>query len=230
MEISENTIGAFLTKSKLTRIVLPFLAIATVCYALYFIFMVVPNERIMGAVQRIFYFHVASAFISYLMIAVLFVGSVLYLVKKKNYFDLLAASAAEIAFLLCTIVLISGMIWGNAAWNTWWRWEPRLVSFLVLWLILLSYLLLRAFTESHQQQKIFSAVLGILSAINVPIVIYSIKLLEQTEQLHPEVVAKQGLQDSSFIYGLLYSTIALFFLGLWLLVVSLQVKLAENFK
>lgn len=172
----------------------------------------------MGAVQRIFYYHVATAMASYLMIAVLLFGSVFYLSSKKVEWDILAHSGAIVALMLCTAVLLSGMIWGRSAWNTWWRWEPRLVSFLVLWLFLVSYVALRTFSEDVSRQRNFAAVLGIIAALNVPLVIYSIKLLDQTQQLHPEVVARQGLRDASYKYTFAITCFSMLIFSMWLLI------------
>jgi heme exporter protein C len=145
---------------------------------------------------------------------------VCYLATRIDAWDALAEAAAVVGLLFCSIGLASGMIWGHSAWNVWWRWEPRLVSFLVLWLILLAYVLQRGFSLSHARQKNFAAVLGILSAVNVPIVIFSIKLLDHTEQLHPEVVAKQGLRDASYLYTFALSNVALLMFAIWLLSVT----------
>lgn len=207
----------FLTRSRTVRHVLPTLAVVGVTLSLFCVFTIVPNERIMGAAQRIFYFHVGSIMAAYSMIAVLFFSSVFYLGSKKAEWDDLAAGAASVALLFCSIGLLSGMIWGHSAWNVWWRWEPRLVSFLVLWMILFAYAMLRGFSQSEGAQKNFAAVLGIISALNVPIVIFSIKLLDHTEQLHPEVVSKQGLKDSSYWYTFALSNVSLILLAVWLL-------------
>lgn len=193
------------------------LSIASIEFALVLVFLVVPNEKIMGAVQRIFYFHVASAMNAYLMIGILLFASTFYLVTKKHTWDLLAAGSAEIGFVLCSIVLATGMIWGHSAWNTWWRWEPRLVSFLVLWFILFSYVVFRSASNGMPQRARYCSVIGILAALNVPIVIFSIKLLDHSEQLHPEVVADKGLGDVRFVYAFITSTVAVMFLSFWML-------------
>jgi heme exporter protein C len=188
----------------------------SILYSLYLVFMVVPTERVMGAVQRIFYFHVGAAMGCYALIAILFMSSVMYLVSKKIFWDQMAIAAGEVAALFCTIVLISGMIWGHSAWNTWWRWEPRLVSFLVLWLLLVSYVLMRAFLQSEEKLQNFSSIVGILIAIQIPIVIFSIRLLSPQEQLHPEVVANQGLKDGRFILALVSANLSVIIFGLQL--------------
>lgn len=218
MEV-ERKLLQFLTNSVWTRWVVPVLAFTLVLVANTFVFLIVPSEQVMGAVQRIFYFHVGAATSTYLMIGLLFLGSVCFLTFRTRPWDLLAEAAGGIALLLASIVLVSGSIWGHSAWNTWWRWEPRLVSFLVLWLLLFSYVLLRSFTERSERHGAFSAILGIVVAVNVPIAIFSIKLLSHTEQLHPQVVAQQGLRDERYVYALLISIAAVSLFSLWLLLV-----------
>src|SRR5262249_12715747 len=131
--------------------------------------------------------------------------------------DLVGESSGRVALLFCSIVLATGMIWGKAAWNTWWRWEPRLVSFLILWLLLCAYSILRKNFLGEKAVGTFSAVLGILCAVNVPIVIFSIRILSASEQLHPEVVANQGLRDPRFVVGLIAGNIVVILFGALLL-------------
>lgn len=221
-----NDSPSFLSSRKV-EIPLGIVTALTVAYALYYVFLVVPNEKVMGAVQRIFYFHVGAAMSCYVAIAILFVGSVTYLAVKQRFWDLLAEAGGSVALLLCTIVLLSGMIWGHSAWNTWWRWEPRLVSFLVLWLILVGYNILRLTLAQEEKLPSFAAVLGILAAVNVPIVIFSIRLLSPQEQLHPEVVANQGLRDPRFITGLILGNVSFILLGCYLMLHRLRLSVLE---
>jgi heme exporter protein C len=181
---------------------------ALVVGANYLVFMVVPNERVMGPVQRIFYFHVGSAFACYCSVALMLVGAILYLATRKDEMDSLQASAGEVGFVFCTLVLVSGMIWAKSAWNTAFSFkEPRLVSFLLLWLIFLGFILLRRFGDRARLAQ-HSAVLSILGAITVPIVIYSVKILTRG-QLHPQVVENQGLKDPSFKLAFWYCSFVL---------------------
>ena len=207
-----------------------FTAVTTllVLLSLYLVFFVVPSEATLGPVQRIFYFHVGCAFATYLMIAVIFAGSAWYLVTRSEQADDLARSAGPVACTFCTAVLFSGMIWGHSSWNTWWNWEPRLVSFLVLWLILFSYAIFRLFTKGHERQAEFAAVLGILAAVNVPIVIFSIKLLGQTEQLHPQVIANRGLSDLRFVLAFVLSAVSVCLAALCFLRLSYQATRLER--
>lgn len=212
--------------------VVPLLAIILTLIANVMVFTIVPNEAVMGAVQRIFYFHVGAASSSYLTIFLLFVSSVFYLLGRKTAWDMLAQASAEVSLLLCSIVLVTGMIWGHSAWNVWWRWEPRLVSFLVLWLILFSYVVMRGFTGHDTRFRNFAAVVGIISAVNVPIVIFSIKFLNQTEQLHPEVVAREGgLSDERFVWALIISILAMTAVSVWFAIVRFTgLVLAERLR
>ncbi|RMG41043.1 MAG: cytochrome C assembly protein [Candidatus Dadabacteria bacterium] len=187
----------FTKTSKLANAVF-LLAFILISYANYMIFMVVPNEKIMGPVQRIFYFHVGSAIACYCSFAIVLTASIVYLFTDYKKADLFGRAGAEVGFVFCTIVLLSGMIWGKAAWNTWFRWEPRLVSFLLLWLIALALNVIRIFGDSKNTAR-HAAVLGIIGAVTVPIVVFSIKLLPAVAQLHPEVVAKRGLKHPDFI-------------------------------
>ncbi|MDD2943555.1 MAG: cytochrome c biogenesis protein [bacterium] len=219
-------------RSIILQKIVPLLAIVLVLFANIMVFTIVPNEAVMGAVQRIFYYHVGSASSSYLTIFLLFVASVFYLLGRKTAWDMLAQASAEVSLLLCSIVLVTGMIWGHSAWNVWWRWEPRLVSFLVLWLILFSYVVMRGFTGHDARFRNFAAVVGIISAVNVPIVIFSIKFLDQTEQLHPEVVAREGgLSDERFVWALIISILAIAVTSVWFTTVRFMgLVLAERLR
>ena len=195
-----------------------YLSLALMLSALYAVFCYAPAEEVMGAVQRIFYFHVAAALACYLMVGLLFVGSMAFLRSGRPKWDRFAKAAHTVGFVLATAVLATGMIWGHAVWNVWWRWEPRLVSFLILWLILLAYALLRKFAEGEQGEARFAAVLGVISAINVPIVVLSIKLLKHSEQLHPQVMAERGLTDPRYMVALMWAVGALVLTSIWLFI------------
>lgn len=200
---------------------------ALVTFSLWLVFMYVPNERVMGAVQRIFYFHVASAFASYVAVMILLLGGVGFLATRSKNFDFALISGAEIGFLFCTATLVTGMIWGNSAWNTPFRWEPRLVSFLLLWCTFLSMVLLRHFGDPARISQ-HSAVLAIIAAILVPVVVYSVKLLPQFAQLHPQVVAERGLKDPRFTTAMLWSSLAVVFSSLVLVWIRMKIARLDN--
>ena len=207
-----------------------FLVLSTVAligYTNYLVFLVVPNERVMGPVQRIFYFHVGSAIAAYCACAVVLVGGLGYLATRSRKMDALSEAAGEVGFLFCTIVLVSGMIWGHSAWNTWFRWEPRLVTFLLLWFIFLTFNLLRRFGDP-QRIPAHSAVLGIIGALMVPIVVFSIKFMPNLPQLHPVVVENRGLKDPSFILAMFVGMGALVLLQGVLIVIRTRIGFLER--
>lgn len=202
-----------------TSVLLPALGLLTLLLlsaSHYLVFMVVPNEAIMGAVQRVFYFHVGAAFSCYAAFAVVFVASLAFLATGSRKSDQISAACGEVGLVMCTIVLATGMIWGHSAWNTWFRWEePRLVTFLVLWLIFLSFTVLRNFGEPERIAS-HAAVLGILGGASIPLVYVSIKFLPASARLHPEVIERGGLKDPSYWWAFGLSTVALLFLTAYL--------------
>jgi heme exporter protein C len=129
----------------------------------------------MGDLQKIMYVHVPSAWITMLSFLVVLVYSVRYLWQRRENDDLLAASAAEVGATFNGLTLVLGMLWGRPTWGVWWTWDARLTSTLVLFLIFVGYLSLRAFIDEPVRRAQWSAAVGILGAINVPIVYLSVR-------------------------------------------------------
>ena len=202
-------------------------AVVLILLSLWLIFMEVPNEQVMGAVQRIFYFHVGAAIAAYLAFAAAFITGVLFLLNKEPLHDAINEAAGEVGFVLCSMVLISGMIWGHSAWNTWFRWEPRLITFLLLWLIFLAFVILRAFGD-EETGSAHAAILSIIGSATVPLVWLSVKLLPQAARLHPQVIEHQGLRHPLFIVALLTSIVALVSLTTWLVALRSRLGLLER--
>jgi heme exporter protein C len=138
--------------------------------AIYMVFVYAPDERTMGPVQRIFYFHVPSAIVTFSSVLVLLVASIAYLWTRRTFWDNLSRASTEIGLLFCTVVLITGPIWAKPAWGVWWTWEARLTTTLVLWLILAGCLMVRGYAENRDQGARLAAVLGIVAALDVPII------------------------------------------------------------
>lgn len=157
---------------------------------LYFAFFYAPVERIMGIVQKIFYFHVASAWIGFFAFFVTFAASILYLVTKKYVFDDIASASAEIGLAFCTIVILTGPLWARPTWGKFWTWDPRLTSTLLLWFIYVGYIMLRQFMDESDRRAKFSAAVGIIGFIDVPVVFLSIQWWNNT--IHPNVVQRGG--------------------------------------
>jgi heme exporter protein C len=169
----------------------PILAAVTpllLIYSTYQALVVAPTENTMGDVQRIFYYHVPSAWTAGCLFFVNLLASVFYLFRRSTRADALAVSAAETGVVFCTIVLITGPLWARPVWGIWWTWDMRLTSTLVLWLIYVSYLLLRRFSDSAQT-PVLAAVLAIFGALDVPLVYFSIWFFRTQ---HPQPVIGGG--------------------------------------
>lgn len=184
----ENGTTPFRNRGWFSRFLLGFLAGAMILN-LWLIFFYAPTEPIMGEVQRIFYFHVPAAILSFLAFGLVCAAGILYLITRKRKWDLLGHSAAEVGVLFCTLVLLSGPIWAKPTWNVWWTWEVRLTTTLILWMIFMAYLMVRSYAENPDQGARFAAVLGIIGFLDVPIIIMSVRLFGG---LHPQVFKIQG--------------------------------------
>ena len=171
------------------------LGVALMALSLYLIFFYAPVEAVMGVVQKIFYFHVPSAWVAFLAFFVVFLGSILYLWKKDRKWDVLAHSSAEVGVIFTTLVLLTGPIWAKSAWGVWWTWDPRLTTTLILWLIYVAYLMVRSYAVSEAQGTRFAAVVGIVGFVNVPIVALAI-VLWRTQHPGPLVWQEGGLDPA----------------------------------
>ncbi len=167
--------------------------IGAVALHIAFAFMVAPEDAVQGPSQRIFYVHVPSAWIGFLALGVLFVASIVYLRTRDPRYDEIASASAAVGAVFITGVLITGPLWARAAWGVFWVWDPRLTSFFVLWLIVVSYLLLRRQVTEPGRRARYSAVLGIMGFLDVPIVYLSVSWWRG---LHPAqvVVTREGPQ------------------------------------
>lgn len=128
-----------------------------------------------GQLQRIFYVHVPSAWVAYLAFGLLFLASIAYLRTGERKWDLLAEASGEIGVLFTTLVLVTGPIWARPVWGTWWQWDARLTSSLVMWLTYVGYLFLRGLATDPTRVGRPAAVLGIAGFVNVPIVHFSVR-------------------------------------------------------
>jgi heme exporter protein C len=147
---------------------------------------------VQGVVQKILYVHVPCAFAAYLGFAITAVAGALYLWRNDERFDRVAASAAEVGVLFCTLTILSGPIWAKGTWGHWWAWDPRLTVTLLLWFVYLAYLLLRSFTEGSARTARFAAVYGILGMFAVPLNYFAIDLFGGAA-MHPENLERGSL-------------------------------------
>lgn len=201
------------------------LVVAALVGGLYGAFLLAPKERVMGNVQRIFYFHVPSAMMTYLGFAIVCLASAAYLKTRKLRWDVVGHSAAELGVLFCTIVLVTGPIWARTIWGTWWTWEARLTSTLLLWLIYVAYLLLRMYVDDPEQRARLAAIVGILGFLIVPFVHYSVYLWGG---LHPpKSILKQENLDPTIGRVFLFCIAMMLILFLVLLGTRIRLGLAR---
>jgi heme exporter protein C len=168
--------------------ILAVLATLFVAYGFYLGLFVAPTERTMGDVQRIFYFHAPSGWTAFWLFFANLIASVVYLIWRNAKADALAVASAEVGVVFCTVVLVTGPLWARPVWGIWWTWDLRLTSTLVLWLIYVSYLVLRRFSDSAQT-PVLAAVLAIFGALDVPLVYFSIWFFRTQ---HPQPVIGNG--------------------------------------
>lgn len=186
-----------------------------VAAGLYGAFLYAPTERVMGEVQRIFYFHVAAAMNSFLAFFVVFAAGIAYLITRKTVWDVVGVSAVEVGVLLTVIVLTTGPIWARPVWNTWFPWgDPRVMTELILLLIFIAYLILRSTLPEGEKKYKFCAVFGIIGFLDVPIVYMSVHWFRT---IHPVVIksSEVGLEPRMYhawivcIFAFLLLTIVL---------------------
>ena len=185
--------------------ILGIITLVLLSYALYMGLVWAPTEQTMGSVQRIFYYHVPSAWTAFILFFINFVASVVYLIRRKPVADMIALVCAEVGVVFCTVVLITGPIWARPVWGIWWTWDIRLTSTLVLWLIYVSYLFLRRFSSSGQT-PVLAAALAVFGALDVPLVYFSIWFFRTQ---HPQpVMGGGGSIDPRMLHALLINWLA----------------------
>jgi len=149
-------------------------SVALMLAAAAFIFLFAPTDALQGPVQRIFYLHVSSAIAAYGCFAVVLLGGAVYLRNESLAADRLARAGAVVGLVFTTVCLVMGMLWAKPIWGTFWTWDARLTSTLVLWILYAGYLLVRRLAEPGRQAARFAAVVGIFGFVDVPVVHFSV--------------------------------------------------------
>jgi heme exporter protein C len=200
------------------RVILGAVAVLLVLAGGYAAFFIAPTERTMGLLQRIFYFHAATAWAGMDAFAVCFIANLLYVWKRKQSFDALGVASAEVGLVCTTVVLITGPIWAKPAWGIWWTWDARLTSTFVLWLLYISYLLLRSLIEEPDRRALLSALFGIFAYIDVPLVFFSIRWW-RTQHPAPVIMGGPGSGlDPTMSKVFFFNVLAMHVLALFLIV------------
>ena len=199
-----------------------------VAAALAGVFLYAPTEKTMGDIQRIFYFHVSSAWVSFLAFFLACVFSIIFLAKRDLAWDRRAASCAELGVLFCSLVLITGPLWARPVWGVWWTWDIRLSTTLVLWLMYAAYLILRSVVVDPQRRAAVAAVVAVIGFVNVPLSYLSIRWWRTQ---HPSPVLAGGSAsglDPAMRVAFFISLAAFTALFLYLLQRRVQLAAAEG--
>jgi heme exporter protein C len=181
--------------------VLNWVVAITLVISLFMVFFFAPDERTMGNVQRIFYFHVGAAWVAAVTFLIALIAGISYLRNPTTNKDTIALASVEIGVIFTSMTIVAGSVWGRPAWGTWWIWTPRLTSITVLWLVYMAYFMLRGAVEDEERKMRYAAVYVILAFVTVVMTYISIRLLRD---IHPVVFggvaesaqgADEGLQD-----------------------------------
>jgi heme exporter protein C len=200
------------------------LAFVALAAAQAFAFATSPPDRDMGDLQKIMYVHVPAAWSAFICFFVVFVASVRYLWRRNERDDLVAAAAAETGAVLTALTLMLGSIWGRPTWGVWWAWDARLTSTAVLLVIYVGYLALRAFADEPEQRARWSAAIGILGALNVPVVYMSVKWWRTLHQLQ----STPSTVDPAYAWGLRLNGLAVLAIAITFIMQRYRVALLER--
>src|SRR4029077_12919139 len=180
-----------------------------------------PTENTMGLVQRIFYFHVSSASAGFVSSVLVFVGSIASLRTRALKWDWLSVASAEVGVAFFTVVLVTGPIWARPVWGIWWTWDARLTSSFVLWILFVSYLVLRTLVEEPERRALVAAVFGIFASLDIPLVYFSIWWFRTNHR--QLVIGDGGSLDSRMWWVLMLCWLAM--LGVMTVLIRLRYRL-----
>ena len=192
---------------------------------LYMIFLYVPAEKEMGIVQKIFYLMVPMGWLALLSFFIVFIGSILYLIHRNSRWDVLAHSAASIGIVFTTLALLTGSIWAKPIWGVWWTWEARLTGTLVLWMLYIAYFMVRSFTDEEARGATYSAVIGIVGFVDIPIIALATTLWRG---MHPGGVIFSGGLAPPMLFTLITSIITFTSFYFLLLFQQFSFQYSEN--
>jgi heme exporter protein C len=175
--------------------ILTLVTVLLMAIAIAMVFLYAPLEAVMGQVQKVFYFHVASTWVGMLGFLVSAVAGIVYLRTKKPNWDVVGVAGVEIGMVFTFIGIVSGSIWARPAWNTWWTWDPRLTTTTIMELIYFAYLMLRQGIEEPEKRARFGAVYTIIGFISVPLTFFSIRIFRT---IHPVIIGDSDPASGSF--------------------------------
>ena len=207
---------------------LGWLAAIALALGLVMAFGVAPRESSQGNVQRIMYVHPPLAWVAYVAFAVVAVASVVYLVRRRPAADRLAHASAEVGVIFTGLAIATGSIWGKPTWGTWWTWDARLTSVAILFVMYVGYLLLRGTIEDRDRAARYCAVLGIVAALDMPLVHFSVYWWRTLHQ-PPSLMKPGGFSGSpAILWPLLVNLAAFTLLYAYLVAKRARVLRAEH--
>lgn len=205
----------------------PYLTAGLLIVDFCLIFFYAPMEKHQGLAQKIFYFHVASAFSMYVCFLFSGIGAALYLWKKSSLFNAIAHAGASVGVLFCAMVLTSGPVWAKPIWGAFWTWDPRLTTTLILFLIFFAVLLLREFYGADLRGRVYAAVLTLFGLLDIPLIILSVKLWRG---VHPAVLGEKDNMPLEMKITLFFTLITVFaFMSCLIRLKTRQVILKDRF-
>lgn len=176
-----------------------------------------PAEADQGDAVRLMYIHVPTAVVAFLAFFVTAAGSALWLWKKSRWWDLVAASSAEIGVIFTALTLVTGMVWGRPIWGVYWTWDARLTSTALLLLLFLGYLAIRRVPAEPEVRNRRAAFAGLIAVVDVPIVHYSVNWWNSLHQ-EPTITRLDPSIDGLMLFTLMLGIVVFLLLYLWLLV------------
>ncbi|GAB4542743.1 MAG: cytochrome c biogenesis protein [Anaerolineales bacterium] len=178
-----------MTQRPLALQILDYVSVLVLAISTYLALIYAPTEAVMGNVQRVFYFHIGTAWVGLLGFIIAAIAGIAYLVSKNMAWDRFGVAAVEVSTVFFFITIALGSIWARPAWNTWWTWDPRLTTAAVTELIYIAYFMLRAGIEDPEKRARFGAVYSLLGGLSAPITFMVIRLFRT---IHPVVIGSQS--------------------------------------
>ena len=172
-------------KTPRTLVILTVLSLLLLAAALYLVFVYAPVEAVMGLVQKVFYFHVSNAWGGMVAFIVAAVVGIIYLRTSDLKWDVIGLASVELGMVMMLIAIISGSIWAQPTWNTWWTWDPRLTTVTIMELVYAAYLMLRQGIDEPEKRARFGAIYAIVGMITVPLTFFSIRY---ARTIHPVII------------------------------------------
>jgi heme exporter protein C len=214
------------TRFPFVSVTLSILSLIGMMVSIWMIFLYAPTDAIQGQPQRIFYFHVPMAWLGMLGFVIVAITGIVYLLKRDERWDWAARASAELGAFFITLALITGSIWGKTIWGTWWTWDARLTTTLILWFIYIGYLMLRSYMGRTDASARAGAVLAIIGVIDVPIIYESVNWWRT---LHPTAqVGVQGALPPSVVLTLMISLTTFTLLYSFLMIQLYQLQRAQT--